>query len=120
MKQLINKLRSYLPEPLPVGLAEFHKYADSIIELSGKFADEDSLKFAICSMIMHAGEAKGYLPKQYFVKRLRKVAANQVAGQVFTDIKEKQKVALEETKRAEAAKLVEDTTNTIESSDVKT
>ena len=84
---------SILPTPLPVGVTEFNIWADSIIALSGKYADEDSLKFALCSMIMHADSKYGSLPKSYFVTRLRKVAANQVAGQVFTYIKTKQQAA---------------------------
>ena len=100
LRYLLKLLLSYLPSPLPVGMTAFNSFANDIIELSGKFADEDSLRFAIASMIMHAGESKGYLPKQYFVRRLRKVAANQVAGQVFTDIKEKQKAAQEAAKLA--------------------
>lgn len=113
--KILKYLLSYLPTKLPVGIKEFHVFSDSIIELSGKFADSDSLKFAIASMIMHAGESRGYLSKQYFVRRLRKVAANQVAGQVFTDIKEKQKLAQEEAQRAAEAKIVEDTTTSLES-----
>lgn len=117
-KELVKYALSYLPHKLPVGLTEFHNFSDSIIELSGEYADRDSLKFAIATMILHAGEARGSLSKQYFVRRLRKVAANQVAGQVFTDIKEKQKAAQEAMKAG--IKQVEDTTaSKIESSNAK-
>ena len=93
MKLLIKRLLSHLPTKLPVGITEFHDWADSIIELAGKYANEDSLKFAIATMILHADAKHGFLPKSYFVMRLRKVAANQVASQVFTDIKIKQQEA---------------------------
>jgi hypothetical protein len=91
--QLVAKLSSYLPRPLPVGMTEFNKFADSILALSGKYADEDSMKFALASMIIHADSKHGSLSKNYFVVRLRKVAANQVASQVFQDIKAKQAIA---------------------------
>lgn len=96
----LKKIASLFPTKLPVGLAEFNEWSDSIIELSGKFADEDSLKFAIASMVMHLGPQRSSVPKNYFVSSLRKTAANQVAGQVFLDIKEKQKAQQEAAKTA--------------------
>jgi thiamine pyrophosphate-dependent acetolactate synthase large subunit-like protein len=104
MKLLVKRLLSYLPTKLPVGLTEFHAWADSIIELSGKYADEDSLKFALASMILHIDAKVASISKNYFVNNLRKVAANQVAGQVFQDIKTKQQEAQKaaEQKPAEA------------------
>ncbi len=101
MKLLLKRLLSHLPSKLPVGLTEFHAWADSIIELAGKYADEDSLKFALASMIMHLDSKKGSAPKAQFVNMLRKVAANQVAGQVFSDIKTKQQEAQNAAKLAE-------------------
>lgn len=99
---LMKRLKSYFPSKLPVGMQEFDAWAAEIIELSGKYADETSLRFAIATMVLHAESKYGSLPKNYFVVRLRKTAANQVAGQVFTDIKAKQE---EQKKAAEAAKV---------------
>ncbi len=108
MKLLIKRLLSRLPTNLPVGMTEFESFANDIIELSGAYADADSLKFAIASMIQHADAKYAALPKNYFVVRLRKVAANQIAGQVFYDIKTKQQEA---QKAAETIKTVEATTS---------
>lgn len=82
-------------------MTEFNEWADSIIELSGKFADEDSMKFAIATMVMHLGPQRSHVPKNHFVRSLRKTAANQVAGQVFQDIKLKQKLAEDTAKQQE-------------------
>lgn len=90
MKLLLKRLFSRFATPLPVGMAEFDTWANSIIELGGQYADLDSLRFAIASMLIHADAKHGALPKHYFVVRLRKSAANQVASQVFQEIKEKQ------------------------------
>jgi len=98
MRLMIKRLASYLPSPLPVGMSEFNKWSDDIISLSGKFADVDSMKFALASQIMHLGAQQAYVPKNYFVKSMRKAAANQVASQAFQDIKNKQQEA---TKAAE-------------------
>lgn len=81
---------SYLPSKLPVGVSQFESFANDIIELSGQYADVDSMRFAIASMIIHADHKHAALPKQYFVTRLRKSAANQVASQIFQDIKTRQ------------------------------
>lgn len=93
MKLIIKRLLSYLPTQLPVGMSQFEAWSDSILELSGEYADRDSMKFAIASMLIHADARHGSLPKHYFVVRLRKSAANQIASQVFQQVKAKQEAA---------------------------
>lgn len=113
MKQLLNKLLvlwkqllSYIPEALPVGMTKFETWAEDILRLANIEADADSLKFALATMILHAENKAKYLSKNYFVVRLHKGAANQVASQVFQDIKNKQQAV----QAAQQAKTVEDTT----------
>lgn len=101
MKLQLKRLLSYFPTPLPVGLSEFYTWADSIIELSGEFAAKDSMHFALASMVIHKGAERGSIPKNEFVKGLRKSAANQVASQAFQDIKIKQEEQLKQLKAAE-------------------
>lgn len=103
IKFLIAKIASYFPTSLPVGMKEFDAFSKSIVLLVGNLADEDSLKFAMSSMIMHLGPQRSTIPKNYFVQSLRKTAANQVAHAVLMDLKNKQQAA------AEAAKLAEET-----------
>ena len=101
MKLLLKRLLSLFPTKLPVGMSQFETWSDSIIELSGEFADRDSMKFAIASQVMHLGPQRSSVPKNFFVSSLRKAAANQVASQIFQDIKLKQQKMLEEQKQAE-------------------
>ena len=110
MSLILAKILSYFPRQLPVGATEFTIWSERIIALSGQFADSDSMKFALCSQIMHLGANKSAYPDIFFVRSMRKAAANQVAAQFFQDIKNKQLAA------AEAAKnqLVEVTTPTPE------
>ena len=103
-----KRFLSRFPTPLPVGKTEMDAFMADIIELSGSYADKTSMEFAISSILIHAPSDKSALPKKYFVDRLRKSAANQVASQVFQDIKTAQ----------EKQKLVEDTTPPV-ASDVK-
>jgi hypothetical protein len=98
IKLTLNRLLSLIPTKLPVGLTEFNAWADSIIELGGQYADQDSLRFAIASMVIHLPAGTGSISKNHFVKGLRKSAANQVASQVFQDIKAKQQAVLDQQK----------------------
>jgi hypothetical protein len=111
MRLFLLRLLSLFPSKLPIGMTEFEKWSSEVIELTGPIADTDSLKFALCSMILHKGPDRngvspGSMPKNFFVQGLRKSAANQVASQVFQDIKIKQQ---EEAKRKqeEASKQLE-------------
>lgn len=90
MKLLLKRMLSLLPSKLPVGLSQFDPWANSIIELSGQFADLDSMKFALASQVLHLGAQRSSVPKNFFVQSMRKAAANQVASQVFQDIKQRQ------------------------------
>lgn len=104
--KLIKQVLSHVPTKLPVGLTEFNEWADSIIELSGNYADIDSMKYAIASNLIHLPHTKSKVPKAYFVNTLRKAAANQVASQVFQDIKLRQAEEAAK-KQAEATALKE-------------
>lgn len=113
----INRLAllalSYVPRQLPVGMQEFSAWSDRIISLSGQFADADSMRFALASQIMHLAPQKSKVPDQYFIRSMRKAAANQVASQVFQDIKTKQ---IEAQKQAEATASQQEATEPVASS----
>lgn len=110
LKLFIKRILSRFPTPLPVGMSQFETWTSEIIELSGEYANRSSMQFALASMVQHADSKYGSLPKNYFVVRLRKVAANQVASQVFLNIKEQQAAA----QAAQQAKPVEDSTATVD------
>lgn len=84
-------LLAYFPTRLPLGMPEYEKWADSILELTGEFADPDSLRFALASMVMQGQHKTDRVPKIFFARGLRKAAASQLAGQAFYDIKMKHK-----------------------------
>jgi len=100
--KLINKLKSYLPTPLPKGLTEFNIWADNIIELSGKYADIDSMKWTLCNIVLSLPTTCNSKPKNHFVKVLHKAAANQVVSYAINEIKDNQKrMAEEQAKKQE-------------------
>ena len=84
---LFKYICSYFPSKLPTGMTEFNKWLDDVVELTGPIATERDMHFVLCSILIHADVKHGALPKRYFVTRLIKSAANQVASQVFQDIK---------------------------------
>lgn len=77
-------------EALPQGLTEFNAWADAIIEAAGA-PNNDSVRFTLAGIILHAPEDAAYKPKSYFIIRLKKLMANQVASFVMHELKEKQK-----------------------------
>lgn len=94
---------------LPVGMTEFNEFADRIISKAGNFADRDSMVYALAMELIH-GDPKTQFSDDYFVTRLRKVAANQVASQAVNEIKQKHAEAQEAAKKAaEEAKAAEAT-----------
>lgn len=108
LKTIVSTVLSYIPERLPVGLDAHDSWAADVVALSG-LPDNDSMRFAVATMILHADAKAAYLAKQYFVRRLIKGAANQVAGGIMQDLKNKQ---AEELAKAQAVKQVEATTPT--------
>lgn len=94
IKLEIKKALAYLPSKLPVGVTEMHKFMDEVIEISGKFADVDSMKFAMASMVLRIDSTTSRVSKQYFAKALRKAAANQVVSAILNDIKDAQAAAI--------------------------
>jgi hypothetical protein len=97
MKQRISNyfkwLRGFFPSKLPSGTAEFHKWAQDIIDVYKPAADDVSIKFALCAMIMRLGPTESSKAKQYFAQALHKGAAAQVACAVMEDIKAEQRQA---------------------------
>lgn len=106
--QALNIVLSYFPRKLPNGMSEFNSWADRIISLTGQIADEDSMRYVLASNILHLGPQSSRVPDQYFVRAMKKGAANQVASAVFQDIKQKQIEAAEKAKAAELNKTAED------------
>lgn len=87
--KIYNKLLSYIPSALPVGLEDFDSWAKSIIDQS-KVPDNDSVRFSLAVMVLHLETTISHKAKAYFVRALHKAAANQVVSQVIQDLKAKQ------------------------------
>lgn len=93
LTKLLKQLMSYIPTPLPVGIAEYNDYVKDIRLLSGKGTanvPDDDFRFVVASMILHLGPQRATIPKNHFVRSLHKAAANQVVSHVIQDIKHAQ------------------------------
>ena len=109
--RLVKQLLAYFPTKLPLGMTEFETFSKSVIELLPPGLDNvpaDDKKFVIASAIQRLDPTTNAKAKIYFVKLLTKAAASQVAGQVFLDIKEKQK-AVEAERAAKQAEVTAQT-----------
>lgn len=105
IRKVYNQIRGFFPEALPVGLTHFHVWADTLLDCYNlkSVANEDDLKYVLATSIMHLGAQDAYKPKWFFVKTIRKAAANQVSSAVFQDIKQKQQAKAEESATAKVA-----------------
>jgi hypothetical protein len=99
LKQIVNKIKARFKTKVPTGMTEFDTWSSSII-LTYEFPDNDSTRFALATMILHADSKLAYASKHFFAKQIIKAMANQVAAGVMQDLKAKQ--ALEQQKQAEA------------------
>lgn len=93
LKVAFKRLLSYFPTPLPVGMTAYKEWSDSVVDLIGPIANTDDLQFCVAAEVIRVGPAVCSAPKNYFVKRVRAGAAKQIAGAVFTEIKERQMAA---------------------------
>ena len=82
----MNEMRA-----LPMGRTEFHEWADRIIAGAMIIADPNSQKFDLANMILSLGPTEDHKPDAFFMKSLRKLAANQVADALRTEIRDETK-----------------------------
>lgn len=94
------------PRPLPLGITEFHEWADRIISGAMLTADTESQKFALANEIMSLGPTEDFKSDAHFIHKLRKYACNQVADEVRNQLREAAKARLA---AAEAEKLATST-----------
>ncbi len=103
-KTIINQMNE--PRPLPMGQKEFVEWSDRII--SGALiptTDKESLVAILATMVMSLDDTESHKPDAYFIHKLRKAAANEVAHANFQAIKTKktaEKLAKEEKSQAPA------------------
>jgi len=109
-RKKIDKLLSQMNElhSLPLGVAEFHEWSDRIIASAMLPADAQSQKFALAEMIMHIKPTEDHCNDGFFIKSLRKGAANQVAHAMMMSIRDEAKARLA-AQEAEKALHVVDT-----------
>jgi len=98
----VNFLFGFFPSAVPQGGTEFEEWADSIIKTYRPAADERSVKFALCDLLMRLDPTEAYKSKFYFALCLRKAAAAQVAAFKMEEIKKAQ--AEEQAKKLEQEK----------------
>lgn len=104
IKKYVQKKLAKRSTALPRGMAEFEAWSNSIIDIYDLPAN-DSLKFALATMLLHLGPAEAYKPKEYFGLCALKGATSQIAHSIMMELKEKQQVrAKAEQEAAEKAK----------------
>lgn len=109
VKKVLMKVASFLPSRLPQGMTEFGIWADSII-YAYDIPDNDSMRFALATQILHAESGRAYRPKRLFAMQLYKAMSNQVAAGIMQELKDKQ-VALAAVEQQQQAKVAQEASN---------
>ncbi len=109
MKRILSRLLSYIPTQLPLGLTAYKAWSDEVVELIGPIANSDDLHFCVAAEVLRVGPSANAVSKNYFVKRVRAGATKQLAGHVFSEIKERQQAAQKAEAEALKLKQAEDT-----------
>jgi len=103
IKRLWLKFLGLFPTALPNGVVAFNEWADTFSEIyQMPTLDQDSIRWALSTTIMHLGPQAAYKPKFYFFLTIKAAAAKQVAGAAFTSIKEAQQLKEAEAKLAQS------------------
>lgn len=113
LKYFLLRILAYIPTPLPRGMTEYKAWEASIVSLANNLSTNDDLRWIIAAETMRLAPTRSLVPKAYFLRVMRVAAAKQLAGAVFSDLKEKQKAAAVAAQAAEAAK-ASTPTNTVE------
>lgn len=98
-KQFVKFVTSFIPSKLPIGVSEFDAWADSVILLTS-LPNNESMKWALATMILHGDKAEASKPKRFYARCLHKAAANEIAGGIMHMLKEKQKAEMEAAAKA--------------------
>lgn len=85
----IDSIKENLREarPLPIGVTEFNEWSDRIIQGAMIKATDDSLKFSLAAMLLQLGQREIFKDDHYFICALRKVATDQTAQYVMSEMK---------------------------------
>jgi len=91
-----SRLRDELlsKRPLPIGVSEFEEWSCRIIEGAMLPATKASQQFTLANMICHLSPTEDFKEDAYFIKGLRKFAANQVADSIREKIRDEEKARL--------------------------
>jgi hypothetical protein len=90
LKKLLKQIRGLFPEAIPTGMEAFEKWAESFYDTYDNMPTEDraSVKFLLAGTVMHSGPQVAHRSKLFFYLTLKAAAAKQVAGAVFSKIKD--------------------------------
>ncbi len=89
MRRFLKKLLNRIPTTLPQGVTEFETWADDLID-TYDMPNNDSVRFALATSILHLKSTDAKVPKDYFGRLLIKGAASEIAGNRMQVYKQRQ------------------------------
>lgn len=90
LKKLLRLAKSFIPRPLPIGMAQFNAWADEVLVLTGIALTEKNR--GICAqLIIQLPATFGFVSTRKAAAILIKAASNQVAAAVIKEAQENAK-----------------------------
>jgi hypothetical protein len=102
LRLLTKRLLAYLPSRFPTGMTELNKWIDDIVELTGPIADRDSIVYVAGHETVAMKNTTKSVSKMEIVKRIRKMAFNQLMSSVLMEISKRHEAEKLAAKQAEA------------------
>ncbi len=98
-----RKLLAFIPTKLPIGDQQFVAWYEDLTYLYDLPKDNDSIRLALCTTVMHLPPTSYYKSKRFFGLTLLKGAAQQQAYNIMSDVKERQEARKKAEEAARAA-----------------
>lgn len=102
MKKFIKRLLAKRRTKMPQGVTEFNTWCDDII-WTYDLPNNDSIRFALASEVLHSKPEAAYAPKEYYGFRMLKGASNEVAVAMMRDLKAKREEEIKKQQEAAQA-----------------
>lgn len=104
--RLVEWLFSFLPTPMPIGRTSFDSWAESVLRIAG-VPDNRSTRAALAAETMHISAKDAARGKRFFARKMRKIAANEVAHAIFSEAHEEKKKQAHEEAKTEVQALID-------------
>jgi hypothetical protein len=107
LAKVLRFLKSYISVPMPETDEGLQALIADVAEMAG-FPANDSIQFAVATMILHAKDGTYKASKRSFVIQLKRAASNQAAGNLMHILKDRQREQSEQRAKEASGQMVQE------------